>query len=236
MPEITPEMLLLGVVWYVVFLLALTCHEGAHAWAALLGGDKTAYESGQVTLSPFPHMQREPFGTILVPLASYAMAGWMMGWASAPYDPIWAERYPRRAAWMAAAGPGANLALTIIAAVGIRLGVWLGVFYWPERISFPHVTRAYEQGGAELAAVFLSILFVLNLLLFLFNLLPVPPLDGATVITLFMDERMGRRFREFTQSWGMLGLLLAWYGFDYIFDPFFLLALNILYFPIASYG
>ena len=67
-------------------------------------------------------------------------------------------------------------------------------------------------------------------------MIPVPPLDGATVITLFMDERMGRRFREFTRSWGMLGLLLAWYAFDFLFDPFYVLALNILYFPIASYG
>ena len=98
------EFLIAGVVWYVVFLLSTTCHEASHAWAAKLGGDLTAFHGGQVSLDPIPHIRREPFGMVIFPLLTYATGGWMMGWASAPYDPSWSERYPRRAAWMSLAG------------------------------------------------------------------------------------------------------------------------------------
>ena len=235
MPEITPDLLVLGAVWYVVFLLAITCHEGAHAWAAKLGGDMTAFEEGQVSLSPLPHIQREPFGTILVPLVSYFFVGWMVGWASAPYDPVWAQRYPRRVAWMAAAGPAANLVLVVIAAGAIRLGMWLEFFHPPQTVDFTRVVAANQEGLPELLATFLSILFVLNLLLFLFNLLPVPPLDGSSVITLLMNERTADRFREFTASYGLIGLMLAWYLFGKFFWPAFRIALSLLY-PEAAYG
>ncbi len=96
-----PDIFALGAVWYVVFLLSLTCHEAAHALAAKIGGDLTAFHAGQVTLDPTPHIRREPFGTILFPLLSFLLSsgGWMIGWGSAPYDPTWQQRYPRRAAW-----------------------------------------------------------------------------------------------------------------------------------------
>src|SRR5690349_10920884 len=90
-----------GAAWYVVFLFSTTIHEASHALAALRMGDDTAHRGGQVTIDPFPHMKREPFGMVIVPLLSYFMGGWMMGWASAPYDPVWANRYPKRAGLMA---------------------------------------------------------------------------------------------------------------------------------------
>jgi len=235
--NITPELLALGLVWYVVFLLAVTCHEGAHGWAAKLGGDPTAFHAGQVTLSPLPHILREPFGTVVVPLASYFFGGWMIGWASAPYDPLWAERHPRRAAWMALAGPAANLTLMLLATVAIRVGVSVGVFSAPPRPSLMQVVVASEPAAAgtlAAVAILLSILFSLNLLLFLFNLLPVPPLDGATALTLLMSEERGRRFREFTQSFGILGLIVAWLVFGRLFGPLYWLALNLLH-PGAGY-
>ncbi|MFQ5668022.1 MAG: site-2 protease family protein [Candidatus Binatia bacterium] len=231
---LTPEAVTLGLVWYVVFLLSITCHEGAHAWAALRGGDPTAFHAGQATLSPLPHIRREPFGTILVPVLSYALFGWMIGWASAPYDPYWAERHPRRAAWMALAGPGANLGLVLLAALGIRAGVSLGVFQAPERATMTHIVTSGGEGTLEAVATVLSIGFVLNLLLFVFNLLPVPPLDGNSAVTLLMSEQAGQRFREFSRSYGLIGLLLAWYLFQYVFDPVYTLALNLLH-PGAGY-
>jgi Zn-dependent protease len=235
----SPETLTLGLVWYVVFLLAITCHEGAHAWVAKLGGDPTAFHAGQVTLNPVPHIVREPVGTVVVPILSYALGGWMIGWASAPYDPYWAERHPRRAGWMALAGPAANLALVILAAAAIRVGLVLDYFIPPESVRLAgamHVTVSAEPGVGAAVATLLSVMFVLNLLLFLFNLLPVPPLDGASAVTLLMSEETGRRFRDFTQSWGLLGLLLAWLLFGWIFSPLFVLALNGLYLGITSYG
>ena len=112
-----PEFVALGFLWYVVFLFSLTCHEAAHALAAKWGGDFTAAEGGQVTLNPLPHIQREIFGTTIVPILSYIVGGWMIGWGSAPYDPHWRNRHPHRAAWMALAGPSANVILMLAAAL-----------------------------------------------------------------------------------------------------------------------
>ena len=69
----------LGAVWYLVFLFSTTCHEAAHALAAKWGGDLTAFEGGQVTLNPIPHIRRSPFGMVIVPIASFALGGWMIG-------------------------------------------------------------------------------------------------------------------------------------------------------------
>ncbi len=96
----TQEQLVLLPLWYAMFLLSITCHEAAHAFAAYRGGDLTAYREGQVTLNPLPHMRREPFGTIAIPFVTFLWMGWMMGWASAPYDPSWEARHPP------APGPG----------------------------------------------------------------------------------------------------------------------------------
>ena len=116
-----PNLFANGAVWYIVFLFSLTCHEAAHALVAKWGGDPTAFRGGQVTLNPIPHMRREIFGTVIMPILSYVLGGWMIGWASAPYDPAWRDRHPLRAAWMALAGPVANLTLVLIAALAVRL-------------------------------------------------------------------------------------------------------------------
>ena len=237
MPEITPEVLNLAPIWFFVFLFSTTCHEGAHALAAKLGGDMTAFHGGQVSLNPIPHIQREPFGMIAVPLVSYFLAGWMMGWASTPYDPIWAARHPRRAAWMALAGPAANFTLMLIAAIGIRIGLALEAFKAPDVVGFTRITEAQGEGDmAMLLATFLSILFILNLILGTFNLLPFPPLDGHAGITVFMSEQRALEFLEWVRGIGMLGLLASWVIFGQIFGYIFTFALNVLYFPLVSYG
>jgi Zn-dependent protease len=229
--------LALGAIWYIVFLFSTTCHEGAHALVAKLGGDPTAFHGGQVTLNPIPHIRREPFGTVVVPILSYLWGGWMIGWASAPYDPVWQQRYPRRAAWMALAGPAANFTLLLFSGAAIRLGMAFGIFRNPEKVNFTSITEAVTPGGAAVAATFLSVFFVLNLVLGTFNLLPVPPLDGRTGITLLMSEEVGQKFLALTtqQGFGMIGLLVAWILFGKVFGLIFTLALNLLY-PGAHYG
>lgn len=232
------EFLALGFLWYVVFLLSTTCHEAAHAFAAKLGGDLTAFHGGQVTLDPTPHIRREPFGMVLFPLLSYFTGGWMMGWASAPYDPHWSQRHPHRAGWMSLAGPGANLTLAILAALLIHVGLMAGWFRGPDSVNFSQMVEAAAPGWAEGAAKALSILFSLNVLLATFNLLPVPPLDGFSAVALLMPESTARRFEELSRSIGplaILGLFLAWRLFDYVRDPIFSFALRVLY-PSASYG
>jgi len=221
---------LLGI-WYVIFLLSLTCHEAAHGLAAKWGGDPTAFHGGQVSLNPIPHIRREPFGTVLVPFATYLLSGWMMGWASAPYDPLWQQRHPHRAAWMALAGPLANLILVIVAGAAIRTGIRLGPLDRPETVVFTRVVAASAPGTAEGVALFLSILFSLNLLLAAFNLLPFPPLDGNSAIGLLMPARAALRFAQLSHNpmFSLAGIVLAWQLFDSVFYPVFHLGLRLLY-------
>jgi Zn-dependent protease len=224
--------------FYVVFLFSTVLHEAAHAWAALLGGDPTAYQGGQVTLDPRPHIKREPFGMVVMPLISVVISGWPFGFASAPYDPRWAMRHPRRAAWMALAGPGANLLLVLLAAVAIRVGHVAGVFQAPESVRFAHVTAAAGGGIWAAVAFVVSVFFSMNLVLAALNLLPLPPLDGSAAVPLFLSDSATGRYQDFLRrnpGLGVLGILLAWQVFDFVFDPIFLLAINLLY-PGVSYG
>src|SRR5437763_4256562 len=148
----TPEILALGLIWYVVFLFSTTCHEAAHAFVAKKEGDSTAFDGGQVTLHPGPHIKREPFGMVLFPIVSFLMGGWMMGWASAPYDPAWSSRYPHRAAKMALAGPAANFLLAVFAAIVIHLGLLAGIFHLPASLRFTEIVIANTPGLAEAGA------------------------------------------------------------------------------------
>jgi Zn-dependent protease len=231
-----PQFLILGVIWYIVFLFSTTCHEGAHALAAKWGGDPTAFHGGQVSLNPLPHIRREPIGLVLVPIVSYFWMHWMIGWASAPYDPHWQAAHPRRAAWMALAGPGANFFLFLLSGLAIRLGMLLGVFHEPVRVGFTHITEASVPGVAGFAATFLSIFYVLNLLLGTFNLLPVPPLDGSNGIAVLMSNAVAAKYFSWSRTgFGMVGMLLAWVVYDKIFPYIFLFALNLLY-PGSHYA
>src|SRR5271166_5832661 len=111
-----PDTLAFGVIEYVVFLLSPVCHEAAHSLVAKLGGDLTAFEGGQVSLNPIPHIRREPFGMVVMPLIGIFSGSGLIGWASAPYNPEWSRQHPKRAAWMSLAGPATNFLLAILAA------------------------------------------------------------------------------------------------------------------------
>lgn len=216
--------------WLAAFLLSLTCHEAAHALAGKLGGDTTA--AAQVTLDPLPHMRREPFGTIVVPILSFFLqgGGWMIGWASAPYDPQWAQRYPKRAAWMAAAGPAANFALVVLAAVGIRIGIATGYFTMPGPELGLEALAVAPHGFARGLALFVSVLFSVNLILGIFNLIPLPPLDGYAIVPLVLSDRMRQRwFGLFSGGGALMGLIIAWVVFGQVIAPVFRTAIGWLY-------
>ena len=174
---------------------------------------------------------------VVLPLISVTLIGWPFGYASAPYNIAWADRFPRRAAWMSLAGPAANLALVLASGVAIQLGMFTGVFQAPGTANFSQVVAASESGVWESAALLLSIFFSLNLILCFFNLLPLPPLDGSGAVGLLLSDDNARRFREFSSRpmFSVIGLLLAWRFFGPIFDPVFTLALNLLH-PGAGYS
>lgn len=228
-------------IWYVIFLLALTLHETSHALVAWLGGDETAYQGGQVTLNPVPHIRREPFGTVLIPIITFFFSGWMMGWASAPYDPEWGRRYPRRQALMSAAGPAANLLMALAAFVALKILLGQGTFVAPARISFERMVEAApgtpDGSLVHPLALALSVALNLNVLLFLFNLIPLPPLDGSGVVQGLFPEGAGRLYDMFAGNpmMSIMGLLIAWQVFGYVFGPAFSVIIALLH-PGLSYS
>jgi len=218
--------------FYIVLLVSLVVHEAAHALFALLGGDRTAYVGGQVTLNPVPHIRREPLGTVILPLMMLIMSkGTMcMGFAHAPFDPVWADRHPKRAALMAAAGPLSNILLAVLAFGVLEILILSGV---AETISGSSGAGArlgrelemlqpidesdiYVVAAIKMASVFL----LLNVLLAFINLMPIPPFDGAGIVEgLFPQTR--RLFRTVRSQFVLMiaGLVVIWQLIDLWFWP-----------------
>jgi len=211
MPNITPELIAVGFIWYVAFLFSTTCHEASHALVAKMGGDETAALGGQVSLNPVPHIRRSPWGMVVIPIITFFVWGYPIGWASAPYDPLWERRHPRRAAWMALAGPAANFLLMLLAAILIRIGFSSGF-----------VRLDLYTGKGNFSWTILYAFFALNLLLGVFNLIPSPPLDGSTGVMIFMGEERAQHYLDWLRgnaNYAMVGLVVAFFVFRYIYDP-----------------
>jgi Zn-dependent protease len=220
--------------WYFVFLVSVTSHEAAHAWAAKKGGDLTAYAGGQVSLNPWPHIKRAPLGMVVIPIIAIFLIKWPFGFAVTPYDPVWAHNNPRKAGWMAAAGPAANLSLAIIAFIVMETGVLIGFFLPPDQANIRWMVAPSTEGILTGLAMFLSMLFSLNLMLFILNILPIPPLDGSGVFTLFLNDDSARKVNSVIKSpvfgiIGIVGLMLIWQVFNPVFDVIFTKFLNAIY-------
>lgn len=223
-------------IWFTAFLFSTTVHEAMHAFSAWKLGDPTAYHGGQVSLSPAPHVAREPIGMLVLPLITSFTQGWAIGWASAPYDPHWAARYPKRAAIMAAAGPVGNVLIAAAAFVILRTGLGAGWFSAPDRVNFESMVEL-AGGGPSFVTTLLSVLLVQNVFLAVFNLLPLPPLDGASILRGFSSSRVGELFDRWSTSPGfsMVGLLIAWKVFPMFTGRLFFVLLAMLH-PDVSYG
>ena len=155
------------VIAFLVLLFSLTVHEASHAWAAYRCGDPTARALGRMTLNPMPHI--DPIGTVVFPLIAIATHVPVIGWAK----PVPVNEHRLRSArrdmmLVAAAGPAANLALAVGAAGLVRVLV-------PASAGLPVAVSAPLWEG-------LSRMLEINVLLALFNLLPIPPLDGSGVV------------------------------------------------------
>lgn len=182
-----PEALLikLGVI-AVMLLIAFPIHEFAHALAAFRLGDNTARFMGRLTLDPRAHF--DPIGGLLMAIS--VMAGGGIGWAKpTPVNPMnlrggrWGE------AMVAAAGPISNFVLAVAAAIPLRYILATGM-------------------DVPLLALALNFFITINLLLMVFNFLPIPPLDGSKVLFAFLDPRTAWRVRPVLEQYGILVLLL----------------------------
>ncbi len=176
-------------------LFAITVHEAAHGWMAMKYGDKTALMLGRVTLNPLKHI--DPMGTVLVPLVTFLLSGFLFGWAKPV--PVTARNLnnPRRdMAYVALAGPGANLLMAVGWTVIIKIGVML-MPHW-QWVGLPLV----YMGGAGV---------LINTLLMVLNLMPILPLDGGRILNALLPPRLAYQFSRL-EPFGMfviIGLLLS---------------------------
>jgi len=172
-------------------LFAITVHEAAHGWVASRLGDSTAKMLGRVTLNPFKHI--DPIGTLIVPLATFLLTGFLFGWAKpVPVN----ERNLRNRRWdmalVAVAGPGANLLMAAIWGLAVQIGLALwGSFQW---LALPLV----YMGAAGV---------LINVILMVLNLFPLLPLDGGRVLNALMPPAMSARFSQL-EPYGLI-LLVA---------------------------
>jgi Zn-dependent protease len=173
----------------VVLLFSVIVHEVAHGYVALLNGDPTARMLGRITLNPVPHI--DPIGTILLPLLLLlSHAGILFGWAKpVPVNPLNYRNYRRAEIAVSAAGPLSNLALAVAFALLLRLG--LG-----------------NQGLMKLAFFGVSI----NIFLALFNLIPIPPLDGSHILSILLPRDLARLYHYLDPVGFVLILLLFYTG------------------------
>jgi Zn-dependent protease len=174
--------------WVIPILIAITFHEAAHAYAAWKLGDDTAHRLGRVTVNPLKHV--DLFGTILLPaLLVLTKAPFLFGWAKPVPVAIGRLGHPRREmALVALAGPLTNLALALISAVLLR-----AVPLLPETTAPWLVQTPYQS-------------ILLNLILAIFNMLPIPPLDGGRVVTSILPNVLARQFAKL-ERFGFLVVL-----------------------------
>jgi Zn-dependent protease len=178
-----------------VLIMSVVIHEVAHGLAARYYGDHTAEYEGRLTLNPVKHL--DPIGSLLVPFILFLTnAGVVFGWAKpVPYNPynLRPGRWPEAA--VAAAGPASNLVLAAIFAICFRLGLASG----------------FSPAYLHITALIVSI----NLLLMIFNLMPIPPLDGSKLLFAIFPENI-YRLRNFFERYGLI-LVLAFIFFAWQF-------------------
>ena len=204
--NVSSEFFLQTALTVVAVVLAITLHEAAHGYAALALGDTTARDQGRLTLNPLKHIDR--FGTIILPgillisqLLTIHRVVFMFGWAKPVPVSAWKFPNPRRGmAFVAMAGPAMNFLLAWLGALAIRA-----------------LTDA--DTGAWLGTVLLDFI-VINLVLGLFNLLPIPPLDGGRVVVGLLPEHLARLWAGL-ERYGLMIVLGCLFVLPYVFgiDP-----------------
>jgi Zn-dependent protease len=202
-------------IWFVIFLLSLTVHECAHAFAAEKSGDPTGRYLGRITLNPIPHI--DILGTVIFPLIAFTSGAMMFGWAKpVPFNPMnlrdrrWGEIV------IALAGPFSNILLVILFMIITRLV-----------ITDPMMLLSNDN---DPVAMVLNTGIQLNIVLAVFNLIPIPPLDGHHVLRNLLPDSLAEAYAQIPDMVGFAVLLLLIYvGFtSMLIRPVFTLVYNLL--------
>jgi len=214
--DLTPQHIALGLTTYVVLLFSLSVHESAHAWMAWKLGDDTAKNLGRVSLNPIVHI--DPIGTVLFPLIQIFTSVPLLGWAKpTPYNPANFRRdVTMRKGHMlvAAAGPVSNLILGVFFAVALIVLARAGLIQSPRDFLYNIVVLGVG----------------LNVLLAVFNFIPIPPLDGSKVASFGLPGDLGERYDRVVGPYGflILMLLLMTGAFSYIAGPIQQFVFNVI--------
>jgi Zn-dependent protease len=191
-----------------VLLFAITIHEACHGWSALKKGDPTAYAAGRVSLNPLVHI--DPIGTIIIPVILVIMGAPAFGWAKpVPVNP-YNLRHPRRDnLWISLAGPASNLAAAVSAIILIRALRLLRPGITGFLYSFIIMKQPFPRGFYPLEGLALILFYVVlvNTYLAVFNLIPVPPLDGSGILSGLLSDSAAARYDRI-RPYGFIIVLL----------------------------
>src|SRR5919108_573690 len=195
-------------------LFAITLHEAAHGYVARHFGDMTAHAQGRISLNPLRHI--DLVGTIIVPIVILMFSKYLFGWAKPVPVNYSALRKPRQhMAWVAAAGPGANLAMALLWALVLRASIamasrgeaWLELVQRHGAGGLVDVVMKHGSGAAEFLIGVSAAGILVNLVLMLLNLLPILPLDGGRIVASLLPSRAAWRFAKL-EPFGLPLLLL----------------------------
>ena len=173
-----------AVVSIVLFIIALSVHEAAHAFVAYRCGDTTAKDQGRLTLNPLAHI--DPIGTVLLPFVLSLASGYSFGWARpVPYNPYNLRNRRRDEFLVAVAGPISNLLQAFLGTIALAL-----VHF----VVYSHLTSSASVAYWSVFTLYIYI--YLNCMLAFFNLIPLPPLDGSKIFTVFLEGEALQRYYE----------------------------------------